>query len=140
MLIRFEIIVISVINLQHNWWDLVLVETHLLLRNYHVLMLYNSKIWLILYSFLAYCFILFWNHSFILVSPCQMLCPNCCLVFKDFWPVYTPMLFQVTFVIYCHWVNDSAGGPWLPEVICNPVAIMTWWYSEYRYLQLGFGL
>ena len=43
---------------------------------------YHPKLWLISYSFLAYRFILFWNHSFILVSPCQM-CPNCCLVFKD---------------------------------------------------------
>ena len=59
--------------LQHNWWDLVLVETCLVQWNYHVLKIYHPKLWLILYSFLAYRFILFWNHSFILVSPCQML-------------------------------------------------------------------
>ena len=46
--------------------------------------------------------------------------------------MYMPVLFWVTFVTFCHWADDSAGGPGVPEVIYNPVAIygmMICWVS-----------
>ena len=36
------------------------------------------------------------------------------------------------FCCFCHWADDSAGGPGVPEVIYNPVAIygmMIFWVS-----------
>ena len=63
--------ILLVWKLQHSWRYLVLVEIYSVHQNYHILKIYNHKLWLIFFPYQACSRLLFCNHDF--GKPCSLV-------------------------------------------------------------------
>ena len=142
---RFRNVFIKMGKLQHNWWDLLLVETQRLVqRNWYILAFYHQEFRVHVVLILALYFLALSIFQVVCFGqyPSKLVYKFVLWIFEKFVVNFLGCTCPSTLVAcyLCHWVDGTAGGLLVPEVINSPVAIVAWGILSHLLFCIRFDL